>query len=91
MEGFRGEYLKQRLDTSGIFTFVDPNVENLTVELIDGCSNNDHFWAFYAATTDAEYTLTVTDTKMGQTKSYFNPLGQGATAITDTSAFATCP
>ena len=83
--------MTQRLSSSGVFSFCDPNVENLTVELIDACSNNDHFWVFYAATTDSEYTLTVTDTLTGQTKSYFNPLGQGATTITDTSAFATCP
>ena len=36
-------------------------------------------------------TLTVTDTETGQTRSYDNPLGNCAPAVTDTSAFATCP
>ena len=31
------------------------------------------------------------DTEMGVSKQYFNPLGQASPAITDTSAFATCP
>jgi hypothetical protein len=64
---------------------------DLTVQLLDNCSSNNHFWVFYASTTNVEYTLTVTDTQTSQMKSYFNPLGQMAPAITDTSAFATCP
>ncbi len=35
--------------------------------------------------------MTVTDTRSGETKAYSNFLGQAAPAITDTSAFATCP
>ena len=32
-----------------------------------------------------------TDTQTGQVKTYLNPLGQAANAVTDTGAFATCP
>ena len=61
------------------------------VKILDGCGFNDHFWVFAAATTNVEYTLSVTDTQTGITKQYFNPLGTAAAAITDTGAFATCP
>ena len=78
-------------EDSGLFWFfVASNVEFL-VKVIDGCGFNNHFWVFAAATTDVEYTLTVTDTLTGATATYSNPLGNAAAAITDTSAFATCP
>jgi hypothetical protein len=75
---------------TGVFDLSNPNYL-LTVQLLNRCSNNNHFWVFYVSTTDIEFTLTVTDTQTSQTKSYFNPLGAPAPAITDTSAFATCP
>lgn len=71
--------------------FFDDNLGELVVELERACANNDHFWVFAAASTDVEVTLKVTDTQTGAQKSYFNPLGQPFRAITDTSAFATCP
>ena len=49
------------------------------------------FWVFAAATTNVEYTITVTDTQEQQVKTYFNPLGTPAQPIQDTAAFATCP
>ena len=45
---------------------------------------------FSAATTNVEYTLTVTDTLTAESKSYRNELGTSAPAITDTGAFAAC-
>ena len=78
-------------DLSGLFYFFNPDSSELLVKLLDACTFDDHFWVFAAATTDVEYTLTVTDTQTGVTKDYFNPLGNPAPAITDTSAFATCP
>ena len=35
---------------------------------------NDYFWVFYGALSNVEYTLRVTDTQTGKTKTYFNPL-----------------
>jgi hypothetical protein len=46
---------------------------------------------FSAATTNVQYTLTVTDTVTGQVKTYQNQAGQAAAALADTNAFATCP
>jgi hypothetical protein len=61
------------------------------VKVLNGCAFNDHFWVFSAAATNVEHELTVTDTATGATKTYQNHLGQAAPAVTDPSAFATCP
>lgn len=78
-------------EDQGLFFFFDPSNTELLIKMIDSCANNDHFWVFYAATTDVGFELTVTDTQTGSRKVYENPLGQPANAVTDTSAFATCP
>ncbi|MCP3957063.1 MAG: hypothetical protein GY719_04360 [bacterium] len=75
---------------SGLFWFFTPGNWELLVKVLDGCSINDRFWVFAAATTDVEYTLRVTDIETGRVQEYFNPLGRSAAAITDTEAFATC-
>ena len=59
--------------------------------MLNRCGTNDNYWVFAASTTNVEYTVTVTDTESGRTKQYTNPLGVSSPAITDTSAFATCP
>lgn len=76
---------------SGLFWFFDPSNWELMVKVLDGCALNGHHWVFAAATTTVEYTLTVTDTRTGETRTYHNPLGKPAVAITDTSALAGCP
>ena len=78
-------------DDSGLFWFFSPSNWEMMVKVLDGCGLNDHFWVFAAATTNVEYTLTVTDRKTGQVQEYFNPLGNSAAAVTDTGAFASCP
>ena len=76
-------------DDSGLFYFVDPDNWELLVKVLDGCGGNNNYWVFFAATTNVEFTVTVTDTQTSQKRTYPNP---GAfVAITDTSAFATCP
>jgi len=75
---------------SGLFWFFGSNNWEMLVKIVDGCSLNQRFWVFSAATTTVEYTLTVTDTNSGQVKRYFNPAGTPAAALTDTNAFATC-
>ena len=76
---------------SGLFWFFNSDNAEVLVKVLNGCGINNHFWVFAAASTDVEYTMTVTDTESGQSKSYFNDLGEQAPAITDTEAFATCP
>jgi len=77
---------------SGLVYFFDPENWEFLVKMVDACSSEfNTFWVFSAACTDVEYTLTVTDTQTNEVKTYFNPLGNAAMAITDTKAFATCP
>lgn len=76
---------------SGLFYFFGPENAEILLKVLDACSFNDHYWFFSAATTNVEYTITVTDTRDDVTNTYFNPLGERAAAVTDTSAFATCP
>ena len=83
-----GTFVPLSTGDSGIFNLDDTE---MLLKMLDGCSDNGHFWVFAAAATTVEYTLTVTDTATGQSRVYGNELGQVAPAITDTSAFATCP
>ena len=76
---------------SGLFWFFDAANWEMLVKVIDGCSLNGHFWVFAAATTNVEYTLTVTDTQSGASAVFENPLGTSSAAITDTEALSSCP
>ena len=77
-------------DSGLLWFFAEDNWEML-IKVIDGCTYNEHFWVFASATTNVEYTLTVTDTQTGQVEHWHNPLGRSSPAITDTKAFGTCP
>ncbi len=66
-------------DTGYFWFFNEDNVE-LVVKVLDGRAYNDHWWVFYGALSNVEYTLTVTDTETGFEKAYFNPAGQFASA-----------
>ncbi len=79
------------VDDSGLFWFFSPNNWEMLIKVLDGCSLNNNYWVFFAATTNVGYTLTVTDTQTGVQKIYTNPLGFAPPAETDTAAFATCP
>jgi hypothetical protein len=78
-------------DDSGLLWFFENDNWEMLVKALDGCSTNNHYWVFFVAATDVEYTLTVVDTQTGQVQVYFNPLGNPSPLVTDTSAFATCP
>jgi hypothetical protein len=87
-------------DDSGIFYFFNEDNWEMLFKVLNGCSVNDHYWVFFAATTNVEFTTRVTDTltgfvktygKSGELIEYNNPLGQPADAVTDINAFATCP
>lgn len=78
-------------DDSGLLWFFEDDNWEMLVKALNGCESNNHYWIFFVAATDVEYTLTVVDTQTGQVKVYFNPLGKPSPLVTDTSAFATCP
>src|SRR5262249_38796821 len=56
------------------------------VKVLDARALNDHFWVFYGALSNVEYTLTVTDTVTGIVRRYANPSGLFA-SVGDTLAF----
>jgi ELWxxDGT repeat protein len=72
-------------ETGYFWFFSSGNVETV-LKVIDGRAVNNHFWVFYGALSDVQYTLTVTDTATGAVKTYTNPAGQFA-SVADTSAF----
>ncbi|MEM9555610.1 MAG: Calx-beta domain-containing protein [Acidobacteriota bacterium] len=78
-------------EDSGLFWFFGEDNLEMLIKVLDGCPVNQHFWVFFAATTNVEFTLTVTDTATGTQKIYANPLGQAAETVLDVEAFATCP
>jgi hypothetical protein len=79
-----------RSHDSGLFEFFGGDNWEVLVKVLDGCGFNDRFWVFGCATTNVEYTLTVTDTRSGAVRTYHNPLGRAADALNDTAAFDTC-
>jgi ELWxxDGT repeat protein len=72
-------------DTGTFWFFNAANVE-LVVKILDGRPVNNKFWLFYGALSNVEYTLTVTDTETGTTRTYTNPSGRFA-SVADTNAF----
>jgi streptogramin lyase len=78
-------------DSSGLFTFDNPDSIELVVKVLNACSFGQGFWAFAAGLTDQEVTLTVTDTVTNEFRTYTNPLGTAFVTVTDTAAFSTCP
>lgn len=75
---------------SALFWFADPDNWEMLVKVLDGCGTNGRIWVFAAATTNLEYALEVTDTVTGDHRTYTNPAGRPAPALTDTRAFP-CP
>jgi pimeloyl-ACP methyl ester carboxylesterase len=75
---------------SGLFWFFAPDNWELLVKVLDGCGINGHHWVFAAATTSVQYTLKVTDTWIGESATWTNPLGRSSPAITDTNALGGC-
>ena len=71
---------------SGYFWFYSAGTIELAVKIVDGRAFNDRFWFFCGGLTDAEYTMEVTDTLTGASKTYFNPAGR-VSSVADTSAF----
>lgn len=77
--------------SSGLFWFFSSDNWELLVKVVDGCPVNNYKWVFSAATTDVHYQLIATDLTTGATRRYFNYEFVAAPAVTNTTAFATCP
>jgi ELWxxDGT repeat protein len=72
-------------DTGSFWFFDAANIE-LVVKVLDGRAFNDHFWLFFGALSNVEYTLTVTDSQTGTVRTYKNSSGRFA-SVADTGAF----
>jgi predicted outer membrane repeat protein len=70
---------------TGYFWFSSPDNVEVVVKVLDGRALNGQFWVFYGALSDLEYTLRVTDTQTGASKSYHN-LPHKFGSVGDTSA-----
>jgi hypothetical protein len=58
-------------DTGAFWFFAPANLE-LVLKVLDGRAVNGHFWVFYGALSDVAYTITVTDTVTGSSRTYHN-------------------
>lgn len=75
---------------SGTFWFFDATNSEMLIKVLDACQGFNAFWVYFAATTDIDFTATVTDTRTGIVKQYANPAGRAAVPVQDTFTFATC-
>lgn len=85
----QGKAIKYTAD-SGLFWFFQSTNIEMFVKVLNACSVNNRFWVYGAAATDVGYTITVRDSQAGTSKTYTNPVGNRAAAITDAGAFV-CP
>lgn len=81
-----------RYNDGGYFWFFDDRNTETVVQVLNRCNSSPaRYWVFTSGPASVEVNVTVTDTQAGVTQTYSNPQGQPFRAITDTSAFATCP
>ena len=73
-------------EDTGTFWFFDPANFEVMAKILDGRAVNGHWWFFFGALSNVEYSLTVTDTTTGEQKIYRNPAGRFASQG-DTAAF----
>lgn len=77
---------------SGLFYFFAPSNIEMLIKVLNACVPSfNRYWVFFAATTNVEFGVVVTDTQNGKTRAYYNPLNRSAPPVQDVDAFATCP
>jgi hypothetical protein len=75
---------------SGAFWFFRPDNVEVVAKVLDGRAVNGHFWVFLGSLSNVEYSLAVTDTETGITRSLYNPAGRLASQA-DTRALPASP
>ena len=76
---------------SGFFRFSSPDNIEVLIKVLNSCALNNRYWVLATPmTTDVGYTLTVTDTQTGATRTYSSGAGGPTGLVQDTNAF-TCP
>ena len=84
-ESGTGKAVAVTKDTGYFWFFNDANIE-LVLKILDARALDGHFWIFYGALSNVEYTITVTDMQTKRVRTYFNPDGRLASEA-DTAAF----
>jgi hypothetical protein len=82
----QGSVVPGASDDSGVLWFFNEDNWEMLIKVLDGCAVTNHYWVFFAATTNVQVVVTVTDTQTGAVKTYVNPQGTSADAVTDTAA-----
>jgi hypothetical protein len=72
---------------TGLFWFFSSNNIEIIIKVVSGCGFNSRVWVFSGGLTNVAYTITVTDTVTGISKTYSNPQGTPSQPIQDTAAF----
>jgi Calx-beta domain len=91
-----GQQIDLGLRDSALFYFFSEDNAEMLVKVLDFCAPPfNSYFVFMAATTNVEFTLTVTDTQAplgaSNPKVYANALGVAAQPVQDPTAFLTCP
>lgn len=73
-------------DDSTLFSFFQRSNWELMVKVLDGCQLNNHYWVLTGGATNLAFDIQIEDPITGNSWSVSNPLGQTATAVTDTLA-----
>ena len=73
-------------DTKAFWFFSPDNLE-VVYKVVDGRAINGKFWVFLGSLTGEQFSVTITDTATGATKTYANDSGQQPSSVADTSAF----
>ena len=76
---------------SGSFWFFGADILDLNVQVIDACIFKGDFWVYVQGVSDVEVVLTLTDTRTGRSRQYYNPLGKVFPTLRDKSAFPCSP
>jgi hypothetical protein len=71
----------------GSFWFFGQDNPEVLVKVLNGCSENNHFWVFITAGTNVGFTVHVKDTTTAATSSYANADNTAAVPVQDTKAF----
>lgn len=72
---------------SAVVWFFNVNNKEMLVKVIDACELGN-YWVFFAATTNVDFTVEVTDTVTGVVKEYKNPANNPAAPVQDTFTFS---
>jgi hypothetical protein len=70
----------------GLFWFFAADNPELLVKVVNGCTINQKYWLFTSGATNVGLTITVTDTKTGQSWTRTNPDGTAVPTIQDINA-----